>query len=212
MVKQLGAYATPTLFEAGKALGVATLPTAIKPLFMPISLAGPAYPVQARPGDNAAVHFALAAAPKASVLVVAIGGDVEHAFWGEIMMEAALAAGVRGLVTDGAIRDSSALRARGFPVFCAGTAIAGTEKRWRGAQQAAVVLGHATVRAGDYVVGDDDGVVVVPQEHIDAVIRQAQARLEKEEAMIERLRQGDVTVDLLGLRETRGEKEPSWLR
>lgn len=199
LLEHLGHYATPTLFEASDR--VQALAHGIKPLFIPIHLSGPAYPVMATPGDNAAAHWALAEAPPGSVLVVAIGGDVLRAMWGEIMMEAAMARGIRGLVTDGAVRDTQAIRQRAFPVFCAGTAIAGPGKSWRGVLNQPVVLGQTLVRPGDLIVGDDDGVVVIPQDEAPDVLERARARLDRETTYIARLRQGELTIDVLDLRE-----------
>jgi 4-hydroxy-4-methyl-2-oxoglutarate aldolase len=122
--EQLASFATPTLYEVSDAVQ-AMLPM-IAPLFRPIRLAGRAYPVLAGYGDNLAVHRALVDAPAGAVLVVVKGGDTQHGFWGDITMEAALARNIRGLVTDGAVRDTRALRTRQFPVYCAGVAIAGT--------------------------------------------------------------------------------------
>lgn len=199
LAEKLGQHATPTLFEVSSS--VTALSPMIKPLFVPMHLCGVAYPVAAGPGDNAAVHFALAEAPPGSILVVAIGGDISRGLWGEVMMEAAVARGIHGLVTDGAVRDTRAIRQRSFPVFCAGVAIAGTAKSWRGVSNQPTAIGQTMVRPGDFVVGDDDGVVVIPQDEAIAVLKQAQARLEKEATFIEQLRRGQLTIDLLNLRQ-----------
>jgi 4-hydroxy-4-methyl-2-oxoglutarate aldolase len=196
--EQLAHFATPTLYEVSDAVQ-ALLPV-IAPLFRPIRLVGRAYPVLAGYGDNLTVHRALAEAPAGSVLVVVNGGDLQHGFWGEITMEAALARQVRGLVTDGAVRDTSAIRARQFPIFCAGVAIAGTTKAVPGILNQPVMIGGVVVRPGDYLVGDDDGVVVIQHEQASTIPALAQARVDKENAMIEQIRQGSLTLDLLNLR------------
>ncbi len=198
LVEQLARYATPTLFEASNR--VRALAPAIRPLSSPMQISGIAYPVMAEPGDNAAVHWALASAPPGSVLVVAIGGDISRAFWGEIMTEAAIARDIRGLVTDGAVRDSRAIRALSFPVFCAGTAIMGPGKNRQGEVGRPIILGQALIHPGDIIVGDDDGVVVMPQDAALSVIERARERQDKETALIARVRLGHLTVDLLNLR------------
>jgi 4-hydroxy-4-methyl-2-oxoglutarate aldolase len=195
----LAQFATPTLFEA--APEVAAFGKEIVPLFRPIRLCGPAFTVQAAPRDNLPVHHALAEAPAGCVLVIATEGDAAHAFWGEITTEAARARGVAGLVIDASVRDTEAIRRSGFPVFSAGIAVPGTGKTWPGALQEPVELAGVTVRPGDWIVGDDDGVVVVPAGAAERVIALAQARVEKETRILERLRDGELTVDLLGLRE-----------
>jgi 4-hydroxy-4-methyl-2-oxoglutarate aldolase len=194
------------LFEAAPR-GVAALSAKIAPLFRPIHVFGTAYPVLAAPGDNMALHLAVAEAPADSVLVVATGSATEHGCWGDILMEAALARGIRGLITDGAIRDSRSIRERGFPIYCAGIAIPGTCKRWPGILNQPVMLGQSVVRPGDYVVGDDDGVVIVSPDAADEVLRGAQARVEKEAAFTQRIRAGELTVDLFHLRDDQGSRK-----
>jgi 4-hydroxy-4-methyl-2-oxoglutarate aldolase len=198
LADRLAACSAPTLFEAGP--GVRCIGPQLTPLFRPIRLAGPAFTALAAPGDNLAIHRALAVAPAGSVLVVAAGGDVRYGFWGEIMMEAALVRGLRGLVIDGAVRDSRALRERAFPVFSAGVAIPGAGKQWAGALNVPVIVGQTVVHPGDFIVGDDDGLVVIPAENARAVLERALARDAKEEQIIARLRAGATTMDLFGLR------------
>ncbi len=204
MMTRLSSYTTPTLLESSSE--VSALPPAVRPLFRPLQVVGPAYPVHSEAGDNLAVHLALAEVPPGHVLVVETGGAVEYGFWGEIMTEAAMARGVAGLVTDGAVRDTREIRQLRFPVFAAGVAIAGTIKQSRGRVNQPVVVGDCRIRPGDIVVGDDDGVVVVPAEAESDVIERAQARVDKENNLIQRLREGELTVDLLGLRDRKEEK------
>ena len=191
-------YGTPTLFEVSTE--VRALPQQIAPLYRPIKLFGPSYTVTAEPADNLSVHLALAEAPSESVLVVTIGSETQHGFWGEVMTEAALARGLGGLVTDGAVRDSRAIREKGFPVFCAAVAIPGTSKKSAGTLNQPIMLGEVEVRPGDYIVGDDDGVVIIPAGVIAAVIGSARIRADKEMVFIEKLRRGESTVDLLKLK------------
>ena len=205
MTTRLSSYATPTLLESSSQ--VSALPPAVRPLFRPLQVVGPAYPVHSQAGDNLAVHLALAEVPPGHILVVETGGAVEYGFWGEIMTEAAIARDVAGLVTDGAVRDTREIRQLHFPVFCAGVAISGTIKQSPGEVNQPVVMGNCRIRPGDIVVGDDDGVVVVPAEAQSEVIERAQARVAKENSLIQRLRDGELTVDLLGLRRDREEEK-----
>lgn len=199
IIEALSAISTAILHEVlGKRH---TLWPTIKPLWRPLTLCGPAFTVQARPADNLAVHWALAVAPRGSLLVVSHEGDNSCGGWGEIASVAALARGLRGLVTDGAVRDSEACRRLGFPVFCQGVSIRGTSKAYAGALNVPLVCAGALVRPGDYVVGDVDGVVIVPAEEAPQVVGRAQERDQAEARMMERLRAGELTVDLLGLRE-----------
>ena len=205
MTTRLSSFATATLLESSPE--VSALPAALRALFHPLQVVGPAYPVHSEAGDNLAVHLALAEVPPGHVLVVETGGAVEYGFWGEIMTEAAMARGVAGLVTDGAVRDTREIGQLQFPVFSAGVAIAGTFKQSRGRVNQPVVIGNCHIRSGDIVVGDDDGVVVVPAEAELDVIEKAQARVDKERSLIQRLRDGELTVDLLGLRPDRKEEK-----
>jgi len=102
-------------------------------------------------------------------------------------------------VIDGGVRDASALEAHGFPVFSATVALRGASKNRPGTVGAAAEVGGVTVAAGDWLVGDADGVAVVRAAEIDSVLRAGRARVEKEEAMFVALRQGATTLELLGL-------------
>ena len=199
VIEALGEISTATLHETlGKRH---TLWPSIRPLWRPLSLCGPAFTVQARPGDNLATHRALAVAPAGSVLVVSHEGDNECGGWGEIASVAALVRGLRGLVTDGAVRDTESCQRLGFPIFSQGVSIKGTTKAYPGAVNVPIVCAGALVRPGDYVVADEDGVVVVPREEAEDVLRRARERDQREAEIMERLRAGELTVDLLGLRE-----------
>ena len=198
LIAELGKFGAPTLAEVSS--DVVVLPPTVAPLFRPIQLAGVVYPVQLGPQDNLAAHFAVAEAPSGSVLVIATGREVRVGFWGEVLTEAALARGIRGLVTDGAVRDVRAIRERSFPIFCAGVAISGTVKKSTGRLNEPVTIGDTTVRPGDLILGDDDGVVVVRRAAAEYVLEQAKYRSEKETAFIKRLREGELTIDLYDLR------------
>jgi 4-hydroxy-4-methyl-2-oxoglutarate aldolase len=196
--QDLASFGAATLFEADRR--VRAMRPDIAPLFRPISLCGPAYTVLAAPGDNLAVHLALAEAPAGSVLVVATGAELRKGFWGEVMTEAALARGIRGLVTDGAVRDTRAIRDLDFPVFCAGVAIPGTEKNVCGSRNMEIQIGGVEVGPGDLIVADDDGVIVVPKASVSDLRLAAASRAQKEAGFITSLRQGALTVDLLKVR------------
>jgi 4-hydroxy-4-methyl-2-oxoglutarate aldolase len=204
LVAELGKFGTPTLAEVSPE-ALALSPT-IAPLYRPIQLAGIAYPVLLGTKDNLAIHFAVAEAPPGSVLVAVTGREIHAGFWGEVLTEAARARDIRGLVTDGAVRDVRAIRDISFPVFCAGIAIPGTIKNFTGLLNEALALGDVTIRPGDFIIGDDDGVVVVRREAGSDVLEKAEARTAKELAFIKRLRDGELTIDLFDLRGKREAK------
>ena len=113
----------------------------------------PAFPVHSPPGDNLWLHRAVYAAEPGSVLVVDVGDGVEYGYWGEILVEAALARGLSGLVINGGVRDSRRLITLGWPIFSAGVCIRGTGKNPNGTGSVAapVVIGDVTVARGDLV-------------------------------------------------------------
>ena len=125
-------------------------------------VAAPAYTARCAPADNLAVHLAVTLAPPGSVLVVDASHEPERGYWGEVLTTAAEARGLAGLVIDGCVRDTAALEAHGFPVFSAGVALRGAAKISGGVVGAPVTIGDVEVDTGDWVVGDRDGVAVVP--------------------------------------------------
>jgi 4-hydroxy-4-methyl-2-oxoglutarate aldolase len=152
----------------------------IGPLWPPAAtVAGPAFTVACAPGDNLMLHAAIYRAGPGSVLVVE-SGDVDYAVAGGNVCAVAQRRGVAALVVDGVIRDLAEVRSSGFPVFARGVVpVAGT-KTVTAPLNAPVRCGGVTVRAGDIVVADDDGVVVVPRDRREPVLQDARARLARE--------------------------------
>jgi 4-hydroxy-4-methyl-2-oxoglutarate aldolase len=199
--------ANTTVSDALLALGSATLGESggqglharIHAMWPGARFAGPAFTVRCPVGDNLAVHAAVAQAPRGSVLAVTVAGDVSRGYWGEVLATAAQAAGIVALVIDGTVRDLDRLAALEFPVFARGHSLPGASKSGPGEMGGSIALGDVTVRSGDWLVGDTDGIVAVNPEALDDVIAAAQAREAKELGMFDRLRAGATTVELLGL-------------
>lgn len=167
-----------------------------------MQLAGPAYPVQAAPGDNLWIHRAIYRAAPGDVLVVATGDDVARwGYWGEIMSEAASARGLGGLVLEGGSRDSERLAEIGFPVFSLGRCIRGTGKdpSQPGSLGEAVHVGETLVSSGDLIVGDADGVLALHHARAAEVVAAGIARAAKEREVVAKLRAGATTLDLYDL-------------
>jgi 4-hydroxy-4-methyl-2-oxoglutarate aldolase len=162
-------------------------------------LCAPAVPVTCAPGDNLAIHVAVARAAGGSVLVADVGDVSERGYWGEVLTTGAEARGLVGLVIDGCVRDVGALEEHGFPVFSAGIALRGATKNSPGRVGSPAMVGGVLVSAGDWVVGDRDGVTVVPGDSLEAVIEAGRAREKKEWGMFGELRGGGTTVELLDL-------------
>jgi 4-hydroxy-4-methyl-2-oxoglutarate aldolase len=184
-----------TLGESG---GLAT-DRRLKPVWVGAALAAPAYTVGCAPGDNLAVHVAVTTAPAGSVLVVDVGPVPDRGYWGEVLTTAAEAAGLAGLVIDGGVRDVAALESHGFPVFSSTISLPGATKDRAGTVGGPVTVGGVAVARGDWVVGDVDGVTVVPAAALDAVCAAGEAREAKEVGFFAALRAGSTTVELLGL-------------
>jgi 4-hydroxy-4-methyl-2-oxoglutarate aldolase len=193
--------------EALAGLGAATvgesggrgLPPRIRPAWPGASLVAPAYPVGCTPGDNLALHVAVTRAPAGSALVVDVGDVHDRGYWGEVLTTAALARGLAGLIIDGGVRDVAALERLGFPVFSHRIVLPGASKQSRGTAGLPVHVAGVPVAAGDWVVGDVDGVVVVAGDEVDRVIAAGRARESAEQGYFEALRAGATTVELLGL-------------
>ncbi len=146
--------------------------------------AGPAVTVEVRPGDNLMIHAALALVQPGDVIVVDGKGDLNAALMGEIMCQQAAALGVAGVVIDGAVRDSEALRAMGFPMFAAGLNPNGPTKAVSGRLNHPVSVGGVTVFPGDLVVGDADGVTVVERAKAASLLPLAAKKVADETARI----------------------------
>jgi 4-hydroxy-4-methyl-2-oxoglutarate aldolase len=193
--EELGQLGTATLGECG----ALRLPPRMRPTWPGAALAAPAYPVGCTPGDNLAIHVAVTRAPAGSVLVVDVGDVSDRGYWGEVLTTGAMARGIAGLVIDGGVRDVAALERLGFPVFSSTVALRGATKSARGTTGATVPVAGVPVSWGDWIVGDVDGVVVVPGAALGAVLAAGRARTAAEARYFEALRQGSTTVELLGL-------------
>ena len=197
-LERLRGFGSATVYEvAGE---VTPLDPAIRALSAADRVAGPAFTVRCARRDNLAIHRAVAEAPAGSVLVVDAGGDAAG-YWGEILTVAAMARGIAGLVIDGGVRDTAPIAERGFPVWSRNVGIARCVKVDPGEVGGIVTVGGVKVATGDIVVADADGVVAIPSDSLGEVLVAAEQRAVREAELFERLRAGELTIDLLGLRE-----------
>lgn len=146
-----------------------------------LPVCGVAVTVSARPGDNLMVHKALEVAGPGDVVVVSTNGSTTSAVFGELMGTTAVGARLGGIVVDGAIRDVDGLKALGLPAYSRTITPGGCDKDGPGEINVPVSCGNAVVMPGDLVIGDDDGVVVVPREDVAEVFERVKA-LEANEA------------------------------
>jgi RraA family protein len=162
-------------------------------------LAGPAFTVETVAGENGTIHRALAHAPAGSVLVVDAGGYADRAVWGGILSLAARGRGIAGVVIDGAVRDIDEIRELELPLFARATSPAGPHKGWQGRFGHPISCGGVTVAPGDVVVGDADGVVVVPAGEVTRIATDVAERLALEASWRDRIEAGESTASMLGL-------------
>lgn len=151
-------------------------PASIRPFHAGGAMAGPALTVRCRPGDNLMLHKALMMTQPGDVIVVDAGGALDNAIMGELMLERAVHAGVAGVVIHGAIRDSAAIAEQDVPVFAAGISHRGPWKDGPGEIGYSISLGSMVIEPGDLLVGDDDGVIVVPRDSATEVLDRAEAK------------------------------------
>lgn len=195
-VETLAKFGTATIHEAlGK---VGNLPYQIKPLVKSMRICGPAYPVKCAAYSNVNLHRAYAYAPKGSIIVADCSGGYEAGYWGDLLTSGAMKQGVSGLVIDACIRDADEIEALGFPLFSRGVCIRGTGKDPEGTLNEPITIGGVQIKPDDMIVGDRDGVVVVPKERIEEAIEKSIAREEKEAMVRERLNQGETSLQIYG--------------
>jgi 4-hydroxy-4-methyl-2-oxoglutarate aldolase len=197
LIELLREFDAATLYEAAGQTGM--VDPAIRPAWPGAALCGPAATVRCPPGDNLALHQAVAAAQPGVVLVASVGGYRMAGAWGEVLTVAAQARGIAGLVIDGAVRDIDAIAERRFPVFSRSLAIGACTKERRGALNIPLLFGGLMVRPGDVVAGNSDGLVVIEQDKAEEVSRAAVERRRREQTLFEELSKGRTTLELLGL-------------
>ena len=178
LIDRARTYQVAILCDVGGRRGA--LNARIKALHPTMRIAGPAFTVEVRPGDNLMFHVALAVAKPGDIIVVDGKADATCALFGDLMVTQAHAAKLGGFVVDAASRDTASLAEGEFPIFAAGTNPCGPTKGLPGRLAASVSVGGVAVNPGDLIVGDIDGVVVIPSAELDDVIRLAQARDERE--------------------------------
>src|SRR5664279_3739203 len=186
-----------TLYEAAGRIGM--VDPAIRPAWAGARVCGTASTVECPPGDNLMLHHAVAAAKPGIIIVATMGSYLWTGAWGEILTVAAQAKGVAGLAVDGAVRDIAAISEREFPVFSRGLAIGSCTKERFGSLDVPIQFGGVTVRPGDIVVGDIDCLVIVAREQAEEVLAAAGARRVREAEIMDDLRKGKTTIELLRL-------------
>jgi RraA family protein len=155
------------------------------------AMAGPALTVKTAPGDNLMVHMALNLAEPGDVIVVDAGGELTNAIIGERMLAYCQAKAFAGIVINGAVRDVGYIRKHEFPVYAAGVTHRGPYKNGPGEINVPVALGGMTIAPGDLVVGDDDGLLCIAFEEVEAIYRLAHEKHEMETRTFKDIGKGD---------------------
>jgi 4-hydroxy-4-methyl-2-oxoglutarate aldolase len=198
LIQRLAEFPTAAISDAQRGLGVIRPP--IRSMVPGAKLVGPAHTVKCYPGSIITVHKALLEAKPGEVLVVDGEGDDRGALFGELMTLQAQANGLAGIVIDGPLRDGNAVAESGFAAFASClTPRVGTNRRV-GETQIPVTCGGTVVRPGDIVLGDDDGVVIVPIEQLEAVLEAAEGIKRKEAGIRRDIAEGKQLADLIGFR------------
>ena len=188
LARQLGRYAASTIYEAmGKTGDLAPHIQAIVP---GKKMAGVAYTVKTPIGQTRGLVLAVDTAPSGSVVVIDVEDTTIATGWGGSASLAAARRGIAGCVTNGSVRDVEQIRKLGVPVFAAGVTVRGGYRSEQAEVQVPVSVGGAAILPGDIIVGDADGVVVVPARFFATILDKVRARHEREEAIDQRIAAG----------------------
>jgi 4-hydroxy-4-methyl-2-oxoglutarate aldolase len=199
VVDKLAEYGVATVHEAQGRIGL--MHAYMRPIYPHARIGGTAVTVFAHPGDNMMIHAALDTVKPGDVLVVAISADCTDGYFGDLLAVSCQAHGVRGLIIDAGVRDTTDLTEMQFPVWSKAIHSKGTVKETPGSANIDVVCAGALVRPGDAVIADNDGVCVIRREIVVEVAEKAQQRIEKEEEKRQRLKAGELGLNMDGMRE-----------
>lgn len=171
----------PTTAISDVLKGMQNIDPQIKPLKESYKIAGEAYTVQLPVGDNLMLLRSLKEAKKGDILVVDVKGDTYRAIAGDFVVGMMKSLELGGLVVDGVIRDLIDIKGLNFPVFSKGTTVSSGTKNGPGDTNIPISVGGAPVNPGDIIVGDVDGVVVIPKDKAENVLKKAQEKMDADD-------------------------------
>ncbi|WP_266082648.1 4-carboxy-4-hydroxy-2-oxoadipate aldolase/oxaloacetate decarboxylase [Haladaptatus caseinilyticus] len=178
-------------------VGVA-MDSGMKPIYNGAELAGTAITVKASPGDNLIIHKAITLAKPGDVLVIDANGYLETGHLGELMCTSCKANDLAGIVIDGAIRDRKEIEEMEFPVYARGVHPQGPLKQDPGSINVTISCGGVTVDPGDIVVGDDEGIAIVPSENALSILERSHEKMDAEDNIRKRIQNGDYLFEISG--------------
>ncbi|WP_338472268.1 RraA family protein [Niallia sp. XMNu-256] len=171
----------PTTGISDALKGYNHMDTGIKPLKSNSKIAGRAFTVNIPPGDNTGILRGMREAKPGDVLVVDGKGFTERAVAGDFVIALIKSLGLQGIIIDGAIRDIQGIRDLDFPVFCRAATVSASAKGARGELQVTISCGGVSVSPGDLIIGDEDGVIVIPKGREEEILKATLEKLKKDE-------------------------------
>lgn len=187
-----------TIYEAQGKQNI--MDAGLKPIITNKTIVGPAVTVTCQAGDNLMIHAAIEVCKPGDIVIITTQGHFTAGMIGELIVTALMKKGVQGVIIDSGIRDVRQIRDLGFPIWTRSVLSQGTTKIRGGWVNAPAVCGGVTVEAGDLIMADDDGVVVVKKDDLLSTLEESKARLEKEAGTKAKIDRGQISLDFYNLR------------
>jgi 4-hydroxy-4-methyl-2-oxoglutarate aldolase len=194
LIRKLSSQAVATVHESMDKRGA--MNASIKPIAKGMKVCGRAIPIKCHAGDNLMLIKAINMAKEGDVIVADVGRTIHAGPFGEVLAVECVTKKLGGLIVSGSVRDSEAIINLGFPVFATSLSVCGTAKATLGTINHPISCGDVIVYPGDIILGDDDGVVVIPLEEAEEILSRSEERVSKEEIVMQRIRSGESLFDI----------------